>query len=178
MTAIRIAAFCCLLFCVADRAHAIAATPPTLYHNPATGHLWLTNPLGPPLTAAQGPIIYFKSASNGLIAPVGNPIPGATYDTEDFPAAHTFYNVPIGSFNLGQLIQPGLPSSDITLSYLPFISLPLNPLPGIVITIPEPATIGSATMALLALAALRRRRKLLRPAGGEDGRAYILSSSW
>lgn len=158
MTAIRVAAFCCLLFCVAERANAIAVAPPTLYHNPATGQLWLTNPLGPPQTAAQGPIIYFKSASNGLIAPVGNPIPGAIYDTEDFPAAHTFYNVPIGTFNLGKLIQPGLPSSDITLSYLPFLSLPLNPLPGTVATIPEPATLCSATIALLGLAALRRGR--------------------
>lgn len=157
MTGIRIAAFCCFLFCVADGAIAVALDPPTLYHDPATGHLWLTNPLGPPQTADQGPIIYFKSASNGLIAPVGNPIPGAIYDTDDFPAAHTFYNVPIGSFDLGQLIQPGLPSSDITLSFLPFISLPLLPLPGAVVTVPEPATICSAAVALLSLAVLRRR---------------------
>ncbi len=157
MTGIRIAAFCFLVFCVADGASAVALDPPTLYHDPATGHLWLTNPLGPPQTAVQGPIIYFKSASNGLIAPVGNPIPVAIYDTEDFPAAHTFYNVPIGSFDLGQLIQPGLPSTDITLSFLPLISSPLQPLLGAVVTVPEPATICSAAVALLALAALHRR---------------------
>jgi hypothetical protein len=65
--------------------------------------------------------------------------------------------VPIGSFALGQLIQPGLPSSDITLSFLPFISSPLQPLAGIVVSVPEPASICTAMTALLGLTWLRRR---------------------
>jgi hypothetical protein len=158
MTAIRFAVFCCLLSCVASRANAVAINPPTLYHDPATGRLWLTKPLGPPQSSEQGPIIYIKSASNSLLALAGNPIPGAIYDTEDFPPSHTFYNVPIGAFDLGLSIRPGVPSSDITLNYFPFLIPPFEPLLGAVVTIPEPASLATASVAFVALAVFRRRR--------------------
>jgi hypothetical protein len=158
MTAFRIAMFFCLLACAAADASAVALELPTLYHHPATGNLWLTNPLGPPASRPDGPIIYFQSASNSLIKPVTNPIPGSIYDPDEFPVANLFYNVPIGSFDLGQLVLPGVPTSDLSLKFFAFLVPPFTPEPGLVVTIPEPSTIAIGCLAVVGVAALRRRK--------------------
>ena len=138
-----------------------AVAAPMAYYNPASGNIRFGNDTGGTLEA-----IYLQSAFGTQV--VNDPnrftqIPGATFDPGGLPAEFLYLKFPptgpVNAFptsiNIGNVIVPGTPTSDLTLGAFDGF----GPVFGtMVVEVPEPATVATVGGALVGLAAAKRRR--------------------
>lgn len=137
-----------------------AAADVLAIYNAANGNVRIRNDLAGRLTA-----VLLKSGSPGLAEfPLGDNLPGtplflpgATLDAGDQPHAVVYLNYPVGNYNIGNVVTPGTPLSDLSLEfYFPDLRTP----PQFGRVIPEPA---AATLALASCVAIHFvRRRVLR----------------
>lgn len=141
-----------------------AAAAPIAYYNPSSGNIRFSNDYGIPLVA-----IFLQSASAKVNNDPGQfaQIPGATFDPGDLPLGFAYMNFPAtGSANtfptsidIGNVIVPGTPRSDLTLGAINEFSILFS---GTVTEVPEPATLPMLGLALVGTAAASRQHQSLR----------------
>ena len=136
--------------------------PPVLHHNPSTGNLWLTN-TATVLGTAAGTWVFVESSGQNLLPLLVNPIPGSILVGGEVPAGFSFLLTPWGTFDLGPIVVPGTPSSDLSVN-LAVSSFPMEFVAGTVVTVPEPASLATGCLSILSLAAFRRRQQARRAA--------------
>jgi hypothetical protein len=130
----------------------LAGAFPNVIYNPATGSLRFTNDTSKPLAA-----MYIISESHAL---TGSPlsIPGAILDSADLPYGLTYLNLPPGDHNVGNVVEPGTPISDLS-GFFYLHTLLSRPYP---VGTPEPSSALLVTLGGLTLTQLARTRRLRR----------------
>lgn len=153
-----------LLIGLAATDSSIANAVPTLLYNPANGNLQLIND-GKIQYNNTTYLPYFyigvESLSGGLSAPKSGAIPGATIHLEELPTGIEFFNIPLGTFDLGNVATPGTPANDLKVTGVGAVLAEFPVTKGVVVIVPEPsaAVIGLAC-AVVAAMAIRSRRRL------------------
>ena len=135
----------------------VASAAPKAIYNPATGNVVFVND-----TAAAFPAAYLLSASSALTTDGSKlmDIPGATKDNADLPMGYTYLNLPVGTFNTGNMVTPGTALADLTFQYYE-VSLTTPVKTGTVelaVNIPEPTTLAMAGLGLIGVVAAARRK--------------------
>ena len=130
----------------------VASAAPDVIYNPSNGNIQFVNDTSNSLFA-----MYILSPTNRITG-VALEIPGATRDTADQPFALAYLFVPPGTHNVGNVIQPGTPFSELSgfFYYRPFNG-PFRA------GTPEPSSCLMAAMSVLAVAGGARRAS--RPRG-------------
>jgi hypothetical protein len=124
----------------------VASAVPDVIYNPSNGNIQFVNDTPNSLFA-----MYILSPTNRITG-AALQIPGATLDTADQPFALAYLFVPPGTHNVGNVIQPGTPFSELSgfFYYTPF-SGPFRA------GTPEPSSCLMAAMSVLAVAGGARR---------------------
>jgi len=138
-------------FIVAFSFLAIALAPsladafPNVIYNPSNGNIQFVNDTSGSLFA-----MYIVSPNNRITG-TALPIPGAILDTADQPFGLAYINMPSGTHNAGNVIQPGTPYSELSayFYYTPFA----GPFP---VGTPEPASIAMVFLGGIAVFQARR----------------------
>jgi hypothetical protein len=126
---------------------------PTAYHNPATGSLRIVNDL------ETLPYLCVLSASQRFVLTPESylPIPGAGSDVADSPYGIAYFNIRVGDYTIGNVVEPGTPCSDLTLQYERGAVTPPLAYFGVIVCVPEPATFSMVGCGLLGVAMVRHR---------------------
>ncbi len=124
---------------------------PTATYDPATGNISWSD-IGDPTV-----VLLLISEGGNLLN--GNDFGGGV-DNGDVPNAITWFSLPPiavdGALPAGNIVNPGTDIGDLSVQF--FESLTGGSAPGEVRAIPEPGSIALASMGLIGLVALRRRR--------------------
>lgn len=163
---------CVCLWATSSQAFALSWSGklPILRHNPSIGTLSFTNSITVDESHGFLPTITISSKSGKLLPFSGHPdlVAGPSYLTRDL----SFNTVPVGKFDLGPVVNPGTPTSDLGITVLLGIvyDTPGEPddqfyppprallIAGEVVSVPEPGASFVALMSFLGLASLRRRK--------------------
>ena len=133
-------------------APSVVYAAPELYYNASTGNLWINNDV--PLS-----IVNIMSPTGALNAPTfpAGPIPApVVLDKGDLPFFLVTINTPVGFFNLGSgTVDPGTPPSLLSFDWHPAFG---QPAVSGVVKLPEPSTALMASLAMVGVVNLRRRR--------------------
>lgn len=163
---------CVFLWAISSQALALSwsGNLPILRHNPSTGSLSFTNSITVDESYGITPAISIFSYSGKFLPFPGHP--GLVAYSSGSSTSLAFTTVPVGTFNLGLIVEPGTPTNDLDITVLIGIVYdtpvepddPFYPPPralfysGQVVSMPEPGTWSIAAMAVLGLASFRRRR--------------------
>lgn len=151
--------FICVTVVLLFSAAAAAAAVPTAQYNPTTGNITFVG-------VGFGGHLVIESASGAIIKDFAGGVgfdPTIQVTFQDYYVNYAGFFTPQlpgrnfpDPFNAGKVVTPGTSASDLLLNYR--VGDNLNPyLRGNISVIPEPSTIALTSVALLSLAALRRR---------------------
>jgi len=145
--------FALLAVAVVAVAANVASAAPVAWYNPINGGIYFQNDH----TGALANASVISTAGNFKAASDLLSIGSSVKDDSELPFAFTYLGLPQGQSFAGSIVKPNTPVSDLKFEYR--LNSLLEPLvQGVVVEIPEPATLAMAGLGLIGIVAAARRK--------------------